>query len=84
MSSHKKRGFYVGQTESGEFVAASVSAPYFFFFGDSEAMVTEKAQRAFVFHDSADGEHFDMPKSSERRVLSFVPQRRVEVCLEAA
>jgi predicted RNase H-like HicB family nuclease len=84
MSNNVKPGFYVGQTEDGAFVAASVATPAFFFYGESEEAVIAKAKRAFAFFLSNDGQHFSLPKSQTKEVLNFVPQRRIEACLETA
>ncbi|KEO88587.1 hypothetical protein EH31_16655 [Erythrobacter longus] len=84
MSNNLKPGFFVGQTEDGAYVAASVATPAFFFYGESEESVIEKAKRAFAFFAGDEGEHFALPKSPTKSVLSFVPQRRIEASLEAA
>lgn len=84
MSDHRKLGFFIGQTEAGDFVAASVATPAFCFFGASEEAVVAKAHRAFAFFASGEGQHYELPKSTQKQVINFVPQRRIEALLDAA
>lgn len=84
MSDDRKPGFLVGRTEDGHFVAASVANPFFCFYGDSDDEVVSKASRAVQFFYSSEGQSFDAPVSRTKQVISFVPQRHVEVELEAA
>jgi hypothetical protein len=76
--------FHVGQTEDGKYLAASSVTPIFCFCADSEDAVIAKADRAIRFFYSSEGKAFDAPVSQTKRVISFVPQRRIEVELEAA
>ena len=47
---------YLGVTDSGTYVAATDSSPYFCFEGTTEGEVEEKAQKAFRFYLRVKGE----------------------------
>jgi predicted RNase H-like HicB family nuclease len=69
-------GFYVGILADGAYVANSVAAPYFCFLGESEEDVIRKANGAFDFYLSGEGDVTPRPSTSNN-VVNFVPQRRV-------
>jgi len=79
-----KGSFLVGALEDGTFVAASVSNPIFCFIGDNEDQLIAKAERAVRFFHSDGGDRFAAPVSRSKQVVHFIPQRRIEVELEAA
>jgi predicted RNase H-like HicB family nuclease len=84
MTNNRTTGFWLGNTEDGRFVAASVSNPIFCFTADTEKEASEKARRAIHFYFSDEGARFDAPVSRTKQVIGFVPQRRVEVECETA
>jgi len=76
-------GFQIGKTEDGKFLAASVTTPFFCFYGDTEEEVADKADRAIRFFYSGQGTAFAAPVSQTKQIISFVPQKRVEVEIAA-
>lgn len=46
---------YLGRNEDGQYIAASASAPFFFFEADTEEEVRETARRALNFYFGEEG-----------------------------
>ncbi|HCX66965.1 hypothetical protein [Parvibaculum sp.] len=68
---------YLGVTDSGTYVAATDSSPYFCFEGTTEGEVEEKAQKAFRFYLRVKGSLVPDVRVGVEARLSKVVRRKV-------